>query len=41
MRSLEVEYQYGYNEREMKKLLAIVSENRDAWIGVWNEFFGF
>jgi hypothetical protein len=41
LRSLEVEYQYGYNEREMKELLAIVSENRDAWIGAWNEFFGF
>ena len=38
---LDVAYQHGYNEREMKDLLAVVAENRDAWIRSWNDFFGF
>ena len=40
LRSLEVEYLHGYNEREMKQLLAVIVENRDDWIRSWNEFFG-
>lgn len=40
LRSLKVEYQRGYNDREMRELLAIVAENRDVWIGSWNAFFG-
>jgi len=40
LRSLEVEYRHGYTERELKELLALVAENRDVWIGTWNEFFG-
>lgn len=40
LRSLEVEYRRGYNEREMAELLRVVAENRDAWIERWNEFFG-
>ncbi len=39
--SMEIEYHHGYNEREMRELMAIIAENRDAWIGEWNEFFGF
>lgn len=40
LRNLEVEYRHGYNEREMGELLAVVAENRDAWIRAWNDFFG-
>ncbi|WP_309086332.1 DUF4160 domain-containing protein [Chelativorans sp.] len=40
LRNLEIEYQHGYNEREMRELLSLVAENRDAWIGAWNDFFG-
>lgn len=40
LRNLDVEYRHGYNEREMRELLAVVAENRDAWIGTWNQFFG-
>lgn len=38
--TLEVEYNRGYNEREIRDIAAIVAENRERWIGVWNEFFG-
>jgi hypothetical protein len=38
--SLDVECRKGYNEREMRELLAVIAENRDAWIGTWNDFFG-
>jgi hypothetical protein len=41
LQSLEVEYAQGYNERELKALLAMVAENRDDWIRSWNEFFRF
>jgi hypothetical protein len=40
LRSLDVEYRKGYNEREMRELLAVVAENSEAWIGTWNDFFG-
>jgi Domain of unknown function (DUF4160) len=40
LRSMEIEYLQGYNEREMRELMAVVAENRDAWIGAWNDFFG-
>jgi Domain of unknown function (DUF4160) len=40
LRSMEIEYIQGYNEREMRELMAVVAENRDAWIGAWNDFFG-
>ena len=38
--NLEVAYARGYNEREMKELLAVVEENSDGWKEKWNEFFG-
>lgn len=41
LQSLSVESRRGYDEREMKELLAIIEENRDAWVQSWNEFFGF
>jgi Domain of unknown function (DUF4160) len=40
LRSLEIEYLRGYNEREMRELIAVIAENREAWIGAWNDFFG-
>jgi Domain of unknown function (DUF4160) len=40
LRSMEIEYLQGYNEREMRELMAVIAENRDAWIGAWNDFFG-
>jgi hypothetical protein len=41
LENLSLAYVRGYNEREMKELLDVVALNRDAWIGAWNEFFGF
>ena len=41
LRSMEIEYLQGYSEREMRELMAVIAENRNAWIGVWNDFFGF
>lgn len=41
LRDLAVAYNRGYNKREMEELLTVIAENRDAWIGAWNEFFGF
>ena len=41
LKNLGVAYTHGYDEREMKELLDVVAQNRDAWIGAWNEFFGF
>ena len=40
LRSLDVEFSRGYNEYEMRELMRIVADNRDAWIGKWNDFFG-
>jgi hypothetical protein len=30
----------GYNDRDVDRLLAVVSEHRDEWIEAWNDFFG-
>ena len=38
--TLDVAYRHGYNDRDMKQLLAVVSENRNDWIRAWNDFFG-
>ncbi len=38
--SLEVARNKGYNEREVSRLLAVVAERRQEWIGAWNDFFG-
>ncbi len=40
LESLEVASNKGYNDREMARLLTVVSEHRDDWIGAWNDFFG-
>ncbi len=38
--SLEIAQNRGYTEMETARLLAIVAERRDEWMGAWNEFFG-
>ncbi len=40
LRSLEVAKNSGYNDREVSQLLMVVSEHRDEWMRVWNDFFG-
>ena len=40
LQSLEVASNKGYNDREMARLLTVVAEHRDDWIGAWNDFFG-
>lgn len=37
---LDVSYNRGYNERELRDLLAKVAEHRERWIEAWNEYFG-
>ena len=39
LKSLEIAHQRGYNEREMRTLMTVVEEHRDAWITSWNDFF--
>jgi hypothetical protein len=40
LRSLEVSYNRGYSEPELRKLLAKIEEHREEWIGEWNDYFG-
>ncbi|WP_157014245.1 DUF4160 domain-containing protein [Mesorhizobium xinjiangense] len=40
LHSLEVARNSGYDEREVSRLLAVIAERRDEWIGAWNDFFG-
>lgn len=40
LRSVEVARNNGYDGRDIKRLLAVIAERRDDWIGVWNDFFG-
>nr|WP_295466699.1 DUF4160 domain-containing protein [Mesorhizobium sp.] len=40
LQNLEVAQRRGYNDREVARLLAVVGEHRDEWIGAWNDFFG-
>ncbi|MEL6435276.1 MAG: DUF4160 domain-containing protein [Pseudomonadota bacterium] len=37
---LSISNNNGYTDQEMKRLMALVQENRDAWLGAWNGFFG-
>lgn len=38
--TLDVAHNKGYNDRDVARLLEIVAERRDEWIGAWNDFFG-
>jgi len=40
LRDLSVAYNRGYSEQELSRLLAVVSDHRNDWIGSWNDFFG-
>jgi hypothetical protein len=40
LRDLNVAYQRGYNDHEMREVMAVIASNRDASIGAWNDFFG-
>ncbi|MEP2742169.1 MAG: DUF4160 domain-containing protein [Bauldia litoralis] len=40
LEDLVVAHVHGYDEREIRELVAVVAQNRDAWLGAWNEFFG-
>ena len=39
--SLEVAQNKGYNDRDVARLLTVIGERRDNWIGAWHDFFGF
>jgi len=40
LQSVEVARNKGYTDQEVARLLAIVAERRDDWMGAWNDFFG-
>jgi hypothetical protein len=40
LKSLEVARNKGYGDQEIARLLDLVAEHRDQWIGAWNDFFG-
>jgi hypothetical protein len=39
LQSMEVARNNGYDERDVKRLLAVVSERRTEWMVAWNDFF--
>ena len=40
LKSLELEYTYGYNAKEIAEFSAKVAENRHGWMETWNDYFG-
>ena len=40
LQSVEGARNKGYTDQEGARLLAIVAERRDDWMGAWNDFFG-
>lgn len=40
LRDLEVARNNGYDVREVNRLVAVIAERREDWIGAWNDFFG-
>ncbi|MCC0035218.1 MAG: DUF4160 domain-containing protein [Hoeflea sp.] len=40
LKSLAVARNVGYNDREIERILAVISEHRNEWMEAWNEFFG-
>ena len=41
LENLEVARNQGYNDKEIARVLAVIAERQDDWIGAWNDFFGF
>ena len=40
LRNLEVAQNRGYTDQEVGRLLAVVAERREEWMGAWDDFFG-
>lgn len=40
LKSLAVARNVGYNDREIERIVAVISEHRNEWVETWNEFFG-
>lgn len=38
LHGLEIARNKGYNDREIRRLLALIAQHRDEWIGAWNDF---
>ena len=41
LQNLEVARNQGYNDKEIARVLAVIAERQDDWIGAWNDLFGF
>lgn len=39
LRTLEVEYNYGYNERDLNRIIRLARENRERLLEAWYEYF--
>ena len=39
-REIKVAKTGGFNETELRRIMQIVSENRERYLEAWNEFFG-
>lgn len=37
----EVEYNYGYNSREMNRIIRLTKENRERLLETWYDYFGY
>ncbi len=38
--SLAVEYNYGYNDRELNRIVRLTKENKERLLEAWHEYFG-
>lgn len=38
--TFEVEYNYGYNQRELNRIIRLTKENRERLWEAWYEYFG-
>jgi hypothetical protein len=39
LETVTLEYNHGYNQRELNHLLRLVEQNRGRLLEVWNEYF--
>jgi len=37
---IDVEYNYGYNQRELNRILKLTEQNRERLLEVWYGYFG-
>ncbi|WP_174803966.1 DUF4160 domain-containing protein [Martelella limonii] len=40
LETMAVARNIGYNDREIERIVSVISEHQAEWIGVWNDFFG-